>query len=305
MRRRAWAIGAAVVLALPLLGHGAALQCAAMAPPAVDIGRLRDPVPASDDPDRRELGTSWARHRGAIHEVRLEGTPEELGYANVALLYDDQVAIERDLHQQFEHFVPYAAARSLIVDVARLRFGPLDQRLSPSYRRELAAQAMAFSPDPFTSLMDTYPRFVFLHSLYDILLSFERSPLIGCTSFVLRPPLTRGHTLVGRNFDFEGPQTLDDHKAVFLILEDGHIPFASVSWPGFIGVTTGMNAEGLTVVLHGARAGDSRSHGEPVAQTIRELLATTHTTREALALLDHRDPMVPHMLLVADGTGDA
>lgn len=304
-RRRRWLGILAAAVAAPFAAHAAVLGCTSMAPPAVEVERPEIQT-TDDDPTRRELGRAWARKRGAITEVRLEGDTTTMGYAHMRLLYDDAVAIERDMHDQFAHFVPYAAARTLIVDLARLRFTGLDQRLTPRYRREIAAQALAFQPDPFTGLMDTYPRFVFLHSLYDIMLSFERSPLIGCTSFVLDGVETAdGHTLVGRNFDFEGPQILDDRKAVFLVLEDDRVPFASVSWPGFVGATSGMNADGLAIVIHGARAGETRAHGRPVAQTVRHLLATSHSTRQALAELEAHDPMVPHMLLIADATGDA
>ncbi|HHH29286.1 MAG TPA: hypothetical protein ENK57_13210 [Polyangiaceae bacterium] len=302
-RRWPWILGALV--AFPLAGHGMVVGCTSMTPPAIEVAPTAITT-APDDPSRRELGRAWARKRGAITEIRLEGDPTTMGYAHMRLLYDDAVAIERDMHDQFAQFVPYQLARTLIVDLARLRFAGLDRRLTPGYRREIAAQALAFDPDPFTGLMDTYPRFVFLHSLYDIMLSFERSPLIGCTSFVVDGARTsNGHTLVGRNFDFEGPQILDDKKAVFLVLEQDRLPFASVSWPGFIGTTSGMNADGLAIVIHGARAGQTQSDGQPVAQTVRHLLATSHTTRQALAELEGHDPMVPHMLLIADSTGDA
>src|SRR5690606_24696336 len=109
------------------------------------------------------FGSSWTRRRGAIHEVRLVGGPIEVGHAHVELLYDEQVAIEHDMHEQFAHYVPWAAARTLIVDLARLRFRNLEDTLSPEHRLEIAAQAATFQPDPFASMMGTYQRFVFLH----------------------------------------------------------------------------------------------------------------------------------------------
>jgi hypothetical protein len=304
-RRRRALIAVAALAIAPFALHFGVQLGTAMDPPPIELAPA-EVTQAADDPARRELGRSWARKRGAINEVRLEGSPVDLGANNVRLLYDEQVAIERDLHDQFSHYVPYAAARLLIVDMARLRFRNLEENLRPGHLEEIAAQAAAFAPDPFTGLMGTYQRFVFLHSLYDIMLSFERSPLVGCTSFVLGGATTAdGHTLVGRNFDFEGPQVLDDKKAVFLVLEDGRIPYASVSWPGFIGAASGMNYEGLAIVIHGARAGEPRETGEPVAQTVRDLLSRARTTREALTMLSRRDPMVSHMLLIADATGDA
>lgn len=301
--RRRLLIALLTVLLLPVVGHYVLVAATAMEAPPIETPSA--PVLlAADDPTRRDLGRSYARKRGAIYEVRLVGGPEALGWANITLLRDDQLAIEREMREQFAHFVPLAPARTLLVDLARLRFSHLDELLSPAYKRELAAQAAALAPDPLSDLMPTYQRFVFLHSLYDIMLSFERSPLIGCSSLVLEED-ARGHTLVGRNFDFEGPQILDDRKAVFLVFEDGKVPYASVSWPGFIGTASGMNAHGVSLVIHGARAGETDPRGEPVAQTFRDVLGRASSTEEALALIGERRPIVPHMFLVADATGDA
>jgi len=300
-----WLKAVALIAALPVVAHFGIIGATRMhppdaAPPSADVSQ------APDDPTRHQVGASYARRRGRIHEVRLVGDTLETGTAHVKLLYDEQVAIEREMHEQFSHYVPWWLARVLIVDMARFRFRNLDSTLSDDHRMEIAAQARAFDPDPFSSLMGTYQRFVFLHSLYDIMLAFERSPLVGCSSVVLSGEMTDdGHTLIARNFDFEGPGVLDERKAVFLMLERGRIPYASVSWPGFVGTASGMNIEGVAIVIHGARAGETRPEGEPVAQTVRELLGGARSTTEALAMLDGRDPMVPHMLLIADGRGDA
>ncbi len=304
-RRTRRLLGAlALVLLLPFGFHYGVGAFARMTPPSLTLTQITLSR-AKDDTRRKQLAGAYARKRGAITEVRLRGDPVSMGQAHVKLLYHEQLTIERELHQQFRHFVPWSAARTLIIDMARLRFRTIDQTLSPSHRLEIAAQAAAFAPDPFTSLMDTYPRFIYLHTLYDMLLSFEHSPLIGCTSLVVGPGLAGGHTLLARNFDFEGPQVLDDHKVVFLIFEQGRIPYASVSWPGFVGAATGMNREGLAIVIHGARAGQLRAHGKPVAQTVRELLGGARRTRQAITMLQARAPMVPHMLLIADALGDA
>ena len=294
-----------LLLLAPWLAHGLVLATTRMQPPrfARAAGAVEQ---ALDDPTRRSLGPSFARRRGAIHEVRLVGDPAAIGHAHGRLLYDTQVALERDVHQVFARYVPWAPARWLLVDLARVRFRQLDQQLTLAQRTELASQAAAFQPDPFASFMGTYQRFVFLDSLYDIMLSFEHSPLVGCTSFVVTDGSSAGgHTLIGRNFDFEGPQILDDEKAVFLLLEEGRIPYASVAWPGFVGTTTGLNLAGLAVVLHGARAGQTSAVGQPIARTVRDLLGGARNVPEAIALLEGRDAMVSHLLLLADASGAA
>jgi isopenicillin-N N-acyltransferase-like protein len=61
-----------------------------------------------------------------------------------------------------------------------------------------------------------------------------------------------------------------------------------------------MNAEGLSIVVHGGRARDTRAEGEPVVHTARALLSEARTVDEALAILERKAPMVSHILLLAD-----
>ena len=297
-----------VALALLTLGPTAAHACVALTtritPPAftADSG---EPTVAPDDADLRVLGPAYARHRGKILEVRLAGTPEQIGHQHSRLLYPEMRENEGTLYGQFSHYVPVPPVRWLMMDISRLQFRHLDRGMSEARRREIAAGAAAFAPDPYDGVLPTYHRFVFLHALYDIALSFEHSPLLGCTSFALTGDAAEGgHVILARNFDFEAGPIFDEKKAVFLMREEGRIPYASVSWPGFVGAVTGMNAEGLSLVVHGARAREPRAEGEPVAHTMRELLGRAHTTREALEILGGKDPMVSHLVLITDAGGD-
>jgi hypothetical protein len=215
-------------------------------------------------------------------------------------MIDDEAEVWGD----FSHFVPVAAARALMMDVGRFRYRNVDRNFPEERKREIAAQAAAFQPDPFASHLPTYHRFVFLHALYDIALSFEHSPLIGCSAFVLGPGATKdGHTLLGRAFDFEAGEEFDRDKAVFFVRGNGVIPFASVAWPGLVGVMSGMNAEGVAIVVNGARAGEPRVEGEPVVFALREVLEKAHDVDEAVRLLKSQPVMVSHLVLVADAKG--
>ena len=66
--------------------------------------------------------------------------------------------------------------------------------------------------------------------MYDIALSFERSPLIGCTAFGVNGK--DGHVLVGRAFDFEAAEFFDRDKEVAFyrpapVSGQSAIPFAT------------------------------------------------------------------------------
>ncbi len=192
----------ATLLIAPLLAHAGIALSTRMTPPrlsAISGEAVKSPA----DPDLRVLGASYARHRGKILEVRLTGDPERIGHDHGRLLYPEMVENEGTLYAQFNHYVPIPPARWLLMDISRLQFRGVDQRMPEDRRREIAAQAQAFSPDPYDGVLPTYQRLVFLQSLYDIALSFEHSPLLGCTSFALTGDAAEdGHVLLARNFDF-------------------------------------------------------------------------------------------------------
>jgi isopenicillin-N N-acyltransferase-like protein len=282
----AWALALAAVF--PLAHAGLVVST------RIDPPRILLPAQSS--------GRSWMRLRAGLRELYLEGTPEQIGAENARLLREPMVEDEGTLWSDFEHFVPWWIARVGITDWSRMRYRHVDAGIPDARRRELAAQSLAFAPDPYASRMPTYQRMLFLHALYDIALPLEHSPLIGCTSFAFRA--ADGHELVGRTFDFEAGEVFDRDKVVYLIREDGAVPFASVAWPGFVGVVSGMNAEGVVLVVHGARAGEPRALGMPVAFSLREALSHAHDTEEAVAVLLGQPVMVSHMVFVADGRGD-
>jgi isopenicillin-N N-acyltransferase-like protein len=290
---------AIIVLGLPMM-HEAIGLGTRMHPPSVSV--------TADLPTEaggiRRLGSSYARVRDGVREVYLTGSPEQIGATQARLNYDHMVKNEGDLWHQFAHFVPVWPARALMMDLSRLRYRHVDLGFPEPRRREIAAEAKAFDPDPFESELPTYQRMVFLHSLYDIALSFEHSPLIGCSTFGLGPEATKdGHTLFARAFDFEAGDVFDRDKAVYFVRGDGVIPFASVAWPGLIGVMSGMNVEGVAVVVHGARARTPLTEGEPVVFMLREVLERAHDTSEAIAILKGQTVMVSHIVIVADAHG--
>jgi hypothetical protein len=215
------------------------------------------------------------------------------------------VKTEDAVWKLLDRFVPNSAAQLVLLDLAQWRYRNAARGMSDARRIEIAATAEAFAPDPFTEHFPTYQRFVYLATLYDISLGFEQSPLIGCTTFALGPESTAsGAPLLARAFDFEVDDVFDEKKAVFLVREEGMIPFASVAWPGLVGVVSGMNLEGLALVVHGARAGPTETEGEPVVHSLRRVLSEGRTTADAVRLLAARPAMVSHIVIAIDAGGE-
>lgn len=253
----------------------------------------------------RTVGAAQALRRQGIWEVLLSGQPEEIGWAHARLLQQEMEVTERSLLGTFDTYVPSAWARTLLLDLARFRYRNVDRGMSTARLRELAATAAGFAPDPFAEFLPTYQRFVYLNALYDISLSLEHSPLLGCTTFTSRQGGETGGPLLARVFDFEVHDVFDRQKVVFFVREAGGIPFASVAWPGLVGVVSGMNAEGVGIVVHGARGGEFSTVGEPVVHAVRRVLTQARTTADAVKLFDERPAMVSHLIVVQDATGRA
>ena len=262
--------------------------------------------PVRPSPGLRTLGSSFVLERNGLFEAHLSGSPEQIGWAHARLFYPEMVENEGVLLSNFSKAVPSWPLRALLLDLAQVRYRHVADRMSPERRAEMAAGALGFQPDPYRELFPTFQRFAYLNALYDIALSFEHSPLIGCTTFVFSgsASATSG-TLLARNFDFEVDPIFDRKKAVFFVRETGKIPFASVAWPGLVGVVSGMNAEGVAVVVHGGRAGEPRAEGEPVVHALRAVLSLARTTEEALTVLAARPALVSHIVVLADASGRA
>jgi hypothetical protein len=304
-RKRLKSLGIAigVLTAFAVVAHLVVARATRIDPPQVSTpqGKVEHPTEGV-----RSFGHSHASKHGGIWLVELSGTPEQIGYAHSRLMYPEMVDNEAVLYQELDRHVPLWPLRRLLLDVAQVRYRQVDRGMSDARRQEIAAGARGFSPDPYADRFPTYQRFLYLNALYDISLSFEHSPLIGCTTFTLSGAAAAdGHALLARNFDFEVDDVFDRDKAVFLVHEDGKIPFASVAWPGLVGVVSGMNAEGVAIVVHGGRAGEPTAYGEPVVHALRRVLSTARTSDEAVRALSEGKPMVSHIVIVTDRAGKA
>lgn len=299
--RRRLLTGLAAIVLLPVAAHYAIGPLTRMSPPSSDTPRF---TAVADTNGVTRTTKGWTAVRG-VRVIYLAGSPEEIGAQHTALLYDRMAENERVMWDGFAQLVPFAPARTLMFDVGRVQHRHMSDNFPAERRREIGAEANAFTPDPYAGHLPTYQRMVTLHALYDIALGFEHSPLLACTAFGITPEQSAdGHAFFARAFDFEAAEVFDADKAVFIVHEDGHIPFASVAWPGFVGVVTGMNAEGVAVAVHGGRARDTSTTGMPVPFSLRHVLETARTTDEAVALLRSEEVMVSHIVFVGDASGN-
>ena len=85
---------------------------------------------------------------------------------------------------------------------------------------------------------------------------------------------------------------------------DGKIAWAGVAWPGQLGAVTGINAEGIVVMVDPARTIDVRvtRTARPVALLVRTVLEQARTLDDAIKLIESSATLGSAVIVVIDGT---
>jgi isopenicillin-N N-acyltransferase like protein len=143
------------------------------------------------------------------------------------------------------------------------------------------------------------------NTFFDIKSTFQCSALM-----VEGPRSATGGVLFGRNLDYPSLGYIHEHTLVTVYRPTGKHAFASVGFPGIVGVLSGMNDAGLCVAVlevYDAKAGEPHFNpkGIPYALCNRRLLEECTTIAEAKKLLESMPRTTLLNLAVADRTSTA
>ncbi len=125
--------------------------------------------------------------------------------------------------------------------------------------------------------------------------------LFHCSGFAVMNSATQDGTLYhGRVLDYAVDWQLQDHAVLIVAQPDGALPYVNVSYAGFIGSVTGMNADGISI---GEMGGGGAGHwnGVPMAVLVREVLERAHNVDEALAVFRDQPRTCQYYYVIADG----
>ncbi|MBA3708860.1 MAG: hypothetical protein H0W83_08595 [Planctomycetes bacterium] len=176
----------------------------------------------------------------------------------------------------------------LIVSILTGRMVPLAGSIPAHYRAELAAMAAAAGVSE------------------DTLVKANLVVDTCCSALVRAGDHTSGRPLVvARNMDFYPAAILGPASVVAVVRPLGRHAFASITWPGYAGVISGLNAPGVCACIllnygsHGIRP------GTPIGFRAREVLENADDLESAARCFAASPVASSHYLLLADDHGAA
>ena len=239
----------------------------------------------------RQVEGAELRLIGKVPVAILSGSPEEIGRQHGQLLAGPGEAMV-EFPMRFAERFGVEMFWPLVTQAGKTLMTQAPER----HQRELAAIA-AHSDLKSDQL-----------AVGNTLLELRR---LACSTIVVEPARSAtGGPIFGRNFDFLTLGDLDKYSMVIVYRPEGKRPFAAVTFPGMVGVFSGMNDAGLAVAtLDVEHAGDkSRKFnptGTPLAFVFRRILEECRTVDEAEALLRSIKATTWMNLTVCDRDGGA
>lgn len=277
------------ILAFTLLWVAAGAQAPGQ---AADDGPQIIPCIAVDQAQTvARCGPGWLERINGYPVLHLKGTPAEMGYQHGVLMRDH-------IRQNMDTLLRVKGEQTIA------EFGGL--KLKPRGLIEMIIEIQKpFVPETYLQEIDGLAAGAGLPS-EDIRVANFIPELFHCSGFAIGGAATADGTLYhGRVLDYGVDWGLQDHAVIIVAEPVDGIPFVNISYAGFIGSVTGMNARGISI---GEMGGGGVGHwqGVPMAQLVRQVIETTETLDEAIAVFTDNPRTCEYYYVIADGnTGDS
>ena len=239
------------------------------------------PVVQVNDSLRRWGSSSLRIDPDGLYEMRVCGGPfergEAIGKLGADLLYQQEKAFADKLFEM----VPSSRYRAFLHYFITIFNRRLGASVPLEYRQEIKAMSASCTHE-FDEFGSPYERQMQYHSAHDIGHVMQDYMLVGCTSFaVWGRESTDSSLLMARNFDFYMGEEFAKNKLVLFEKPDSGYAYVSVTWPGMLGVVSGMNTQGLAVTINASKLEVPSSSATPISILVKSILQYASNIEEA------------------------
>ncbi|MCY0969845.1 C45 family peptidase [Chryseobacterium wangxinyae] len=238
------------------------------------------------------------KNKQSLWELYIKGNPLQLGYNNGSLTQDLMQHQEQIFFSKVETFVPSKFKQNLLRSLLKWYNRKMYLNVRDDDQAELYGLSQ-YSSDQYNFIAPKFRRIMYLHGAHDIGHAMQDLMVVGCTSLAVWDENTEdGNLLIGRNFDFYVGDEFSKNKVVSFVEPEDGIPYLSVSWPGMIGVVSGMNKEGLTVTINAGKSKIPLTAKTPISLLTKEILQYAKNIDEAITIAKKRKVFVSESILV-------
>lgn len=238
------------------------------------------------------------KNKQQLWELYIKGNPLQLGYNNGALTQNLMQKQEEIFFSKVKSFVPSKFKQNLLSGFLKWYNRKMYLNVREDYQAELFGLSQ-YASDKYNFIAPKYLRSLYLHGAHDIGHAMQDLMVVGCTSLAVWDENTEdGNLLIGRNFDFYVGDDFAKNKLIEFVEPEQGIPYMSVSWPGMIGVVSGMNKEGITVTINAGKSKIPMTAKTPISLVTREILQYAKNIDEAIVIVKKRKVFVSESILV-------
>ncbi|MGI9650340.1 C45 family autoproteolytic acyltransferase/hydolase [Chryseobacterium sp. RLHN22] len=238
------------------------------------------------------------KNKQQLWELYIKGNSLQLGYNNGALTQNLMQKQEEIFFSKVEGFVPSKFKQNLLRGFLKWYNRKMYLNVREDYQAELYGLSQ-YSSDKYDFIAPKFLRSMYLHGAHDIGHAMQDLMVVGCTSLAVWNENTEDRDLlIGRNFDFYVGDDFAKNKLIEFVEPEEGIPYLSVSWPGMIGVVSGMNKEGITVTINAGKSKIPLTAKTPISLVTREILQFAKNIDEAIAIAKKRKVFVSESILV-------
>src|SRR5690606_25572565 len=186
---------------------------------------------------------SKSKHGNFI--LKVSGSPYEIGYKSGLLLDTMYAQQEQIFFQQIKEMTGSTRKQRFLLQFLKWYHRDILQYIPQEYQVEIFGISR-FATTSLDTVASGFQRALMLHGAHDIGHAMQDLMLVGCSSVTAKGMYSSdGSIWMARNFDFYVSDAFAHNKIISFVEPQNGFKYASIGWPGMLGVVSGMNEKGL------------------------------------------------------------